>query len=98
MDIAAVSYFPNIGHGLDESGFVYLQNNDGVFEPKSIEGIGKLGRFVAISAGDIDGDGDADIAFANLAFGPPGPMEISPELQDKWYGGTRFVLLRNEVR
>ena len=98
MDIAAISYFPNISQGLDETGFVYLQNNDGHFDPKTIEGIGKLGRFIAISAGDIDGDGDADIALANLAFGPPGPMEISPELQEHWYGGTGFILLRNEVR
>ncbi|MBL4891137.1 MAG: VCBS repeat-containing protein [Rhizobiaceae bacterium] len=98
MDIAVISYFPNIGQGLDETGFVYLQNNDGDFAPKYIEGIGKLGRFVAISAGDIDGDGDADIALANLAFGPPGPMEISPELQGQWYDGTGMVLLRNQLR
>lgn len=98
MDIAVISYFPNIGQGLDETGFVYLQNNDGNFKAKYVEGIGNLGRFVAISAGDIDGDGDVDIALANLAFGPPGPMKISPELQDQWYGGTGFVLLRNELR
>lgn len=98
MDIAVISYFPIIGQGLDESGFVYLQNNDGHFEPKYIESIGKLGRFIAITAGDIDGDGDADIALANLAFGPPGPMAISPELQEQWYGGTGYVLLRNELR
>lgn len=98
LDIASISYFPNIGQGLDETAFVYLQNNDGAFEAKTIEVIGKLGRFVAISAGDIDGDGDADIALANLAFGPPGPMEISPELQNQWYGGTRFILLRNGLR
>lgn len=98
MDIVVISYFPDIDQGLDETGFVYLQNNDGSFAAKTIEGIGKLGRFVAISAGDIDGDGDADIALANLAFGPPGPMEISSELQEQWYGGTRFILLRNGLR
>lgn len=95
LDIAAIAYYPNIARGVDETGFVYLQNNDGSFDPKYIDGIGTLGRFIAISAGDIDGDGDIDIALANLAFGPYGPLDVSPELQDKWLSGTHFILLRN---
>ena len=98
MDIAAIAYYGNIEKNLDEAEFVYLQNNNGTFEAKYVEGIGKLGRFVAISAGDIDGDGDKDIALANMAFGPSGAMEIPPGLQDQWYAGTRFILLRNGLR
>lgn len=97
IDIAAIAYYANIDRGLDQSEFVYLENDAETFEPKYIEGLGKLGRFVAISAGDLDGDGDIDIALANLAFGPPGPIDIPPALQDQWVSGTSFVLLRNEL-
>ncbi len=96
-DIAAVSYFPNISNGLDETTFVYLENTNGNFEAKYIEGIGGLGRFIAITAGDIDNDGDLDIALANLAFGPYGPLSVTPELQKQWLRGTGFILLRNTL-
>lgn len=95
LDIAVIAYYANIGRDLDQSGFVYLENNNGGFDAKYVEGIGGLGRYIAISAGDIDGDGDIDIALANLAFGPPGPLEISSELRNQWTSGTHFVLLRN---
>lgn len=95
LDIAAVAYYANLDRGLDQAGFVYLENNGEGFDAKYIEGLGGLGRFIAISVGDIDGDGDKDIALANLAFGPYGPMIVSTELQDQWLRGPRFVLLRN---
>lgn len=98
LDIAAIAYYANVDRGLDQAGFVYLENTNGGFEAKYVEGIGGLGRYVAISVGDIDGDGDKDIALANLAFGPPGPMEISSELRSQWSAGTPFVLLRNQLR
>lgn len=98
MDIAAIAYYANINQKLDESGFVYLENNGDGFDAKYVEGIGHLGRFIAISAGDIDGDGDLDIALANLAFGPPGPMEITSELRNQWTSSTSFLLLRNGLR
>lgn len=96
--IAVLSYFPRIAQGADQAGFVYLQNNDGKFDPKYVKGLGRLGWFVALSAGDIDGDGDLDIALANLAFVPYGPLDVPSDLQDQWLSGACFVLLRNTLR
>jgi hypothetical protein len=97
-DIAAIAYYGRIEQGLDEALFVLLENEDGRFVPRKVEGLGRLGRFIAMSAGDLDGDGDIDIALANLAFGPYGPLEVSPELQAQWLAGPAFLVLRNRVR
>lgn len=97
-DIAAVSYFPNLARGLDEGAFVYLENSGGGFRPRFVEGIGELGRFIAIASGDLDGDGDKDIALASLAFGPKGPSQITPDLQQRWIHSTHLVVLRNRLR
>jgi hypothetical protein len=98
QDIAAIAYYGNIDQGLDQARVAYLQNNDGVFEAKSVDSLGRIGRFIAISSGDIDGDGDMDVALANMSFGPCGPLKVSPDLQGQWLKGPRFVLLRNQLR
>ncbi len=98
LDIAAVAYYPNIEQGLDESGFVFLENDEGAFTAEFVPGLGELGRYIALSAGDIDGDGDTDIALANLTFGPDGPLVISQELRRQWVSGSGVVLLRNTTR
>lgn len=98
LDIAAIAYFANIDIGVDQAGFVYLQNHGDGFEPQYVEGIGSLGRFVALAAGDIDGDGDQDIALANLAFGALGPLDVAPALQERWIKSPHFLLLRNRLR
>ncbi len=96
-DIAAIAYYGNLDRGLDEAGFVYLENTGDGMAPHVVGGIGPLGRFIAITAGDVDGDGDKDIALASLSFGAPGPMTVSRELLTQWTGATRFVLLRNTL-
>ena len=95
LDIAAIAYYLNTERNLDEATFVYLENTADGFVAKTVEGLGHLGRFIAIAAGDIDGDGDADIALSNMAFGPYGPLTVSSELQHEWLSGPPFVLLRN---
>lgn len=96
-DIAAIAYYPDVRRDVDETGFVYLENTPDGFAPRKIAGLGQLGRFVAISAGDVDGDGDVDMALGNLAFGPYGPMDIASQLRADWLAGPKFVLLRNTL-
>ena len=88
----------DLSRGADETGFVYLENTGAGFVPHAIEQLGSLGRFVALSAGDLDGDGDADIALANLAFGPYGPMQVPDTLQAQWLAGPHVIVLRNTTR
>ncbi len=95
QDIAAIAYYLNAARNPDDATFVFLENTGDGFLPGTIDGIGLLGRFVAITAGDIDGDGDKDIALANMAFGPYGPMVIPPARQHIWLEGPPFILLRN---
>lgn len=98
MDIAAVAYFANYAAAPTTAGFLYLENAGNQFTPRHLEGLGTLGRWAVISAGDVDADGDADILLGNLAYGAVGPADVTPHLRDQWMDGPAFVLLRNQSR
>jgi hypothetical protein len=65
LDIASASFFPDYQKSPRES-FVYLENKgDLKFEPSTFrQCIG--GRWLTIDAGDMDGDGDIDIALGSM--------------------------------
>ena len=66
---------PNLGGASPGSISVFLGNGDGSFSPKTDYGSGLFLRAAAL--GDLDGDGDLDIAFANNA-----PVSIGVMLGD----------------
>ena len=94
-DIASVAWFADYSRGPDRAaGFVYLENrgSDG-FRAARVPGLERLGRFAVIDAGDVTGDGIADVVLGNLAYGAPGPGSPSPALARAWAAGPRFVVL-----
>src|SRR4030095_4370777 len=75
LDIAAISYFPDFKNQPQEA-FVYLENKRIIslrqetfqFTLYTIKEFNE-GKWLTMDAGDVDGDGDDDIALGNLV--PP---------------------------
>ena len=65
LDIASVSFFPDYEKSPRES-FVMLENKGGLrFEASTFQQC-IAGRWLTMDAGDIDGDGDIDLALASM--------------------------------
>jgi hypothetical protein len=67
LDIATISFFPDPRH--PEENFVYLEN-EGNFNFRAYSfPEAKLGRWLTMDAGDIDGDGKIDLVLGNFSIG-----------------------------
>ncbi len=95
IDIAAISFFPDY-LGITKESFTYLEHLGGLkFEASTfVQSI--TGRWITVDAGDLDGDGDADIVLGafNRSFG-----DVPDMLGRIWAErGPCFLLLENTVR
>jgi hypothetical protein len=94
LDLAAISFFPDFEKKPANS-FVFLENMGAMqLEASTFPAAGK-GRWIVMDAGDLDGDGDADLALGSLAF------EVIPPngLPEQWVkDGIPFVVLENLTR
>ena len=96
-DIAAVSYFPNYKTTPRES-FVYFENDDGQFKPNTFRTC-ISGRWLTMDAGDVDGDGDIDLALGNYTYGPDKAIHVPEFLIKTWeQRGPAVMILYNNLR
>jgi hypothetical protein len=98
LDLAAISFFPDYDSTPEES-FVYLQNKgvagriecDAFSFPES-----KMGRWLVMDAGDLDGDGDADIV---LGSANKTPFKVPYTLKERWEReGPSLLILKNNLK
>lgn len=96
LDIAAISYFPDYVNYPEES-FVYLENTGNLTFtdysfPEAING-----RWFVMDAGDLDGDGDIDLALGSFVYFLP--MGDTSGLGKRWLNsGPSVAVLENTTR
>lgn len=95
LDIAAVSFFPDY-KGARPEPFVYLENRGNLqFEPSTFAGANQA-RWVTLDAGDLDGDGDMDLALGALVEMPD---NVPKQYVERWAKESPSVLiLRNQTK
>ncbi len=95
LDIAAISFYPDFSNPTRES-FAYLENQGGLeFAASSIEELNNS-RWMTMDAGDVDGDGDADVVLGGsyLEIGLFNNTELYDELVET---GESVVILKNTL-
>ena len=92
-DLASVSFFPDYA-GRHPEAFVYLENNGNLqFKPSTFEDANR-GRWLAMDADDLDGDGDKDIVLGAMAEMPD---NVPAAMKDRWMRESPSVLvLKNQ--
>ncbi len=93
LDIAAISFFPDFARQPEHS-FYYLENQGNMQMRAHTFPQATAGRWIVMDHGDLDGDGDEDLALGALAF------EVIPDGGeiDRWVqNGIPFLLLRNKL-
>lgn len=95
MDIAAVSFYPDYSQGGKEAFVYFEQTGQETFTARTLPEA-RLGRWMVLDAGDIDGDGDEDIVLG--AFNVKSD-DCSQETYDQWQrDDAPILILENGVK
>ena len=96
LDIAAISFFPDYENYPEES-FVYLENKGNLAFDEYTFPQSTHGRWFVMDAGDLEGDGDVDLALGSFVYFEP--MGDKTGLGKRWLKeGPSVVVLENTVR
>ncbi|MEW6302322.1 MAG: VCBS repeat-containing protein [Verrucomicrobiota bacterium] len=95
IDIAAIAFFPDYGGTFKEC-FAYLENKGNMQFAAFTFSESISGRWMTFDAGDLDGDGDPDIALG--AFNRPF-NDLPGVLLEQWEKrGPSVLILKNTIR
>jgi hypothetical protein len=97
LDIASIAFFGKYGLSPD-TGFVYLQQDKPLEFTAHTLPASRSGRWLTMDAGDIDRDGDIDIALGSYNHGPA-PRGIPPQMIEQWKNNpTPVLILKNRTK
>ncbi len=92
-DIAAIAFFPDFRQRTPASAVIFHRRGR-EWVPALLPASGS-GRWIRLAAGDVDGDGDLDLAASSLAMEP----DVDGDQLRKWVAkGLPFVLWKNKLK
>lgn len=90
VDLAVICYFPDFQHHPEQS-FVYFENQKGNFIPQTTP-LSTGGRWITMTAADIDHDKDEDLILGALNFDASVPQAI----REQWFSHpVSLLFLKN---
>ena len=96
LDLAAIAFYPDFEQVRPES-FVHLENVGGMKFDASTCAESNTGRWMVMDAGDLDGDGDEDLALGSFVRGPT-TMPVPQTARDYWRTNGAVVLLLENIK
>jgi FG-GAP-like repeat len=90
LDLMAIAFYDNPAQN-PEASILYFSNDNGTFKPYTIP-IGRMGRWLALDAADLDHDGDVDFALGSHPLGL-----TAGELRKEWANSTGLTILLNQA-
>ncbi len=96
LDIAAIAFYPDFENAPEES-FVLLENlGQHRFIPRTIPE-STAGRWLTLDAGDLDGDGDIDLALGSFVAGPT-TVPVPATARENWRANGAAALILENLR